>query len=93
MIKLREQLGICHYCGLPVPAQTINGEPSREGFEYKQVLGDINILWHFEHPLFPNCFRAESADYRSPFFDDPRRFAQDEPALMTGREFYDREEE
>lgn len=69
-----DALGSCHLCGQPVPADNIDGTPSRQGIEYKRVLGDVNILWHLEHPLYPNCFRAESIDRESAWFDDPNRY-------------------
>lgn len=68
-----EAIGICHWCKLPVPATNVDGSPARAGIEYKTVMGDPKTLWHYLHPLYPDCFHAESDDPNSPWYDDPRR--------------------
>lgn len=69
---------ICDYCKKPIPLTTIDGKPSRESADYKQVLGRPDIAWHYLHPEFPDCFHLAANDPTNPWYDDPRQYADED---------------
>lgn len=79
MEAMNLSIGICHRCRLRVPATALDGTPARENFEYKVVHGEPETMWHYEHPLYPNCYHMESKDPNSVWYDDPRSHMGDDP--------------
>lgn len=88
---MAETLGKCNWCKQPIPSTNIDGTPCREGYEYKQVMQSPNIqtppeMWHHRHPLYPDCFRLEAANRNSPWYDDPRRFLENDDNILPSKE-------
>lgn len=76
MAEESAEIGKCHWCHLRIPTTNVDASPLREGIEYKEVMGEPQTKWHYQHPLYDDCFHAEGADPNSPWYDDPARFLE-----------------
>lgn len=62
-------MGVCARCGLNVPSRAIDGSEAIEGLDYKQVLGDPEIVWHHLHPAYEDCYGKETRDPDSEWYE------------------------